>query len=231
MKLSEQYMSKVRLHFGKRYFLFFVIAAVFFVLSSCDKESEMVEPDIPELLELIVGETYSIPNGAGYNWVVEDTSIAEVSNAVITAKSPGYTSVLAGSYVFNLEVNPIKLYEEPYLVWGGTREAVKKHMKNYELEYENEELLVYNGLDRETFIYYQFNSENGLIYSWVILERANCTWNEFVQFMCWHYWYEFDDGEDTLFFSTDDGKSVISASFTEMSGVPVMDILYFPNPL
>lgn len=113
-----------------RRLLMMCILAMGVLLSSCEKEQNVVEERKIVLFSL---EQYQIEyDGPEVFWKSDNIMIASVNQSgLVTAFTVGKTDILAGSSVYEVEVVPkYNTFIEPYRDWNAPREYFEEYMES-----------------------------------------------------------------------------------------------------
>lgn len=141
--------------------------AMVFLFTSCSKDD--VNPISPSLdrteVTLYVDETINLTySGSDCTWSSDNPFIASVKDGTITANLVGETVIHANDANCKITVKPhYTKYYDPYIKWNEEKNEVKKYMRDYEIQQEEDDQITYKG---DTSIpYYVYTFKDGKLIS------------------------------------------------------------------
>lgn len=223
--------TKIKKFFANLFEASFLIG-IFSLWVACESVGEI--PLEFDDVEMVSNETYDIPLGEGLEWFVEDSLVAEVVGHTIYAKRCGHTYVHTSdyNYTFDLIVQPVTLFESPYINWGCSIDLLREQMEeaDYKIMEESENLIIYAGKYKEEYSVYVF--ENGAldrVYIHLMYSKLT-SYETFLDFFATKYDFRFFDEDSTaLYFKTYDQKTGVGVAMVEDDGgFPFIEVSFFP---
>jgi len=208
--------------------------------TSCSKDDDVAEPSVNLSTTNIVmyhEQTKKITAENATRWSTENDFVATVDeNGLVTGGHVGTTKIIASnrssSATCNVTIQPrYNLYDSPILDWGASMSEIRNKETHENMSMSSTTSLAYfynKSTDNPVVVLYSF--ENGkLDYASVILK-----WNTFasaVNHLVERYQVVAVDHEKqvALFWDAntrDKLKTVVTISVSELSGTPVIQILF-----
>ncbi len=209
----------------KKYFSFIAFAimtALSLTFVSCGSDDESNNPN----QTMTVGSVYAIPGGST-GWTSDNKFIASVSANGVTAEHVGETYIRNGSKSFKVTViSKYNTFKEPCLQWHADKPTVRNYMRNYVIQSETDDHILYKGLLKELFTFYTF--KNGKLYgSSVLLSPSVVDAEELSDFLIERYVYVTKNDEDYYIgFVTPDTKSFVIMQITTINSEVVYHVAY-----
>lgn len=216
------------------------VAVLGLSITSCSKDDDVPEPNVVLSTTNIVmyyEQTKKLTAENATSWRTENDFVATVDeNGLVTGGHVGTTRIIASnrssSATCNVTIQPrYNLYDSPILDWGASMSEIRNKETHENMSMSSTTSLAYfynKSTDNPVVVLYSF--ENGkLDYASVILK-----WNTFasaVNHLVERYQVVAVDHEKqvALFWDAntrDKLKTVVTISVSELSGTPVIQILF-----
>lgn len=119
------------------------------------------------------------------------------------------------------------LYRNPYITWGANMTSVRNYMSGYELFYETETILGYEGVYKEDFTAYYFSSDTKKLYSSYVCIAWTSVAKSTIQnkIVADGYEYVNTTSDGALLYLSSNGKTVVVIE--EDSEYQTYDVFYY----
>ncbi|MBR1935968.1 MAG: hypothetical protein IJ835_07985 [Muribaculaceae bacterium] len=176
--------------------------------------------------KLTIGAYYKIPGGS-FGWTSDNEWIAGVTSYGLFALHVGETTIRKDDKHFRVTVTGrYHTYEEPYLFYGDSKTAVRKHMSGSTLISEDETLLLYQGKSPVMMVAYTF-ADGALKQSSVVISKADVSADELSKFIAERYIHVATDSQNNYVgYISADKHSVVILQEGTLYGKEVYMISY-----
>lgn len=142
----------------KKFLLALVLMVPMLAFSGCGNDDEPQDVSVSDQ-SLLVGQTYSLPNGA---WTSSNDAVAKVEKGKVVAIRRGEAIIKGSSKSFKVEISPSNnIIPDPYLQFGGSNNDVADYMASLGGFDRPGLSLVQSYVSKNPTLGYQYTFKNG----------------------------------------------------------------------